>query len=148
MLRSACTKMGLDPSDVMQNYVAKNLEAYGGPPRRPAVFEADAFYANFYNNVDQWGWAMALEGWNLPGYDCSLAIELEDKIEEVQAKLLIYLLDEGAVLIDTNRLIEIVSEMTSRASPVPSPAASPIRASPTLVSASPSTPVSVPTPRS
>ena len=84
-------------------YTIKNVKEYTDAEGN---FKADAFYANFYNNVDPWGWAMTVsmlqtsrgKSWSLP------AAKMRRRVAK-------YLFEEGAIRIDPGQLASIALDI-------------------------------------
>jgi len=90
---------------VIENYLNKQVDAYISNNK----LDNDAFYNNYYNNIDLWGWATCfLNGCRYaPNY-----LKAEDKkvFNIGCAKLILYLFTDGAIRIDPKEMIRIMRE--------------------------------------
>jgi hypothetical protein len=80
-------------------YTIKNVKEYTDAEGN---FRADAFYANFYNNVDPWGWAMTvsmLQTGNGRSWSLGAA--------RMRRRVARYLFEEGAIRVDPGQLASI-----------------------------------------
>jgi hypothetical protein len=99
-------------SELLSRYFEKLIDAYVSNGK----FDNDAFYRDFYNNIDLWGWASCYIN-GLTSAPSSLAAEQKKTFHIACARLIIYLFTEGAVRLDANEMIKIMSDSANAISP-------------------------------
>ena len=99
-------------TQVLTNYLTKLIDAYVTNNR----FENNAFYRDFYNNIDLWGWATCYMN-GLTRAPSNLTAEQKKVFYIACARLIIYLFTEGAVRLDANKMMRIMSDAANTISP-------------------------------